>query len=136
RADGSDFVIFHQIIQHIGGDERRQRRPQKDVFDTQVQKRQQDADCFLFIPGQYHGKRQVVDSAAESVGKSHGHLDGAVGVVALSHVHDTGKSADGSRIQIVEAVFSAGQGEDDAVVRRLFYEFCIVVSSGPCAVAA
>ena len=46
------------------------------------------------------------------------------------------KSSHFTDVQIVEAVFSAGKGQDHGVLRCLFDELCIVVASGPCTVAS
>ena len=44
--------------------------------------------------------------------------------------------ADSAKIQVVEAVFAAGQGQDQAVHRRLFDEFRVIIPARMGAVAA
>ena len=44
-------VIFHQKIQNVRRQKRWKRRAKTDVFDTQMQKCQQDTDGLLFVPG-------------------------------------------------------------------------------------
>ena len=46
-------------------------------------------------------------------------VHGAVGVVALAHVQNAGDAADLSEVQVVEAVFAAGQGQDQGIHRAL-----------------
>ena len=50
RADRGDVEFFHQDIQHRRGDEGRQARAEADVFNAQMQQRQQNGHCFLFVP--------------------------------------------------------------------------------------
>ena len=61
---------------------------------------------------------------------------GAVGVVALAHVQNARDAADLAEIQVVEAVFAAGQGQDQRVHGRLFDELRVVIAPGVRAVAA
>ena len=89
RGDGGNAEVLYEVVQHVWRDERRKRGAEADVLDAQMQQRQQDAHRLLLIPGKHHGQRQVVHAAAECVGKGNGNLNGAVGVVALSHVHQT-----------------------------------------------
>ena len=49
-GDGSDAEVFHQVIEHIGREERRQCGTQADVLDAQVQQGQQDAHRLLLVP--------------------------------------------------------------------------------------
>ena len=39
-------------------------------------------------------------------------------------------------VEVVEAVFAAGKGQDDGIHRCLFDKFRVVISAGMCAVAA
>ena len=50
RGDGGDAEVLDQIVQHIGRDERRQSGTETDIFDAQVQQRQQNAHRLLLIP--------------------------------------------------------------------------------------
>ena len=59
----------------------------------------------------------------------HSNLDGAVSIVTLSHIHDSWKTADGSKIQIVKTVFSTGKGKNDGISRCLLYKIRIVIAS-------
>ena len=78
----------------------------------------------------------IVDAAVKCFRKSDGHFDRTVCVVALSHVHQTGKSADRSEVQIIKAVFPAGEGQHDAVRRGLLDKIGVIAASGLCAVAS
>ena len=69
---------------------------------------QENADCFLFVPGEDHAQWEFVYAAVEGFGKCNSYFDGAVGIVALAHVHDSRESADGSEVEVVKSVFSAG----------------------------
>lgn len=95
-GDGGNSEVLHQIVQYIGRNERRKRGAETDVLNAQVQQGQQDAHRLLLIPGKHHGQRQVVHAAAECVSQGNGDLNGAVGVVALPHIHQTGQAADGA----------------------------------------
>ena len=94
-----------------------------------MQKGQQDTDRFLLIPGQNEGERKFIYRTSKSLRKCHGNLNCAVGIITLAHIHQPGQTADFTQIKIVETEFSTGQGEDDAVRRGLFYEFCVIVSA-------
>ena len=90
----------------------------------------------MFVPGQYQGQRQFIHGASKGFCQRQGNPNGAVSVVALTHVQDAGNTVDFSEIQIVEPVFSAGQGEDNGVHGSALYKFGVVVPSGMSAVAA
>ena len=113
RGDRGDVEVLHQEVEHVGGDEGRQRRPELDVLDPQVQQGQQDDHRLLLVPGEDHRERQVVDAALEGARQGHGDLDGRVGVVALADVQQARDAADIAELQLVEAVLAAGQGQDD-----------------------
>ena len=124
-----DLIIFHQDLQHSGRQERRQRWPEIDVFDAEVEQREQDADCFLFIPGQHQRERKIIDPAAKRICESDGDFDRAVRVIALSHIHDTGQSPYSAEVEIVETILSAGEGEHSRIGGSLFYKLCIIAAS-------
>ena len=96
---------------------------------------QQDDDGFLLVPGKDHRQRQIVDSAFEGAGKGHGDLDGTVGVIALADIEETRNAADIAEVELVETIFAAGEGEDDAILRHLFGELGVVVAAALGAVA-
>ncbi len=110
--------------------------PQVNALDAQRQQGQQDADRFLLIPRQHQRQRQVIDGALESIRQCQRDPHGAVGVVALAHIQNPGDSVDIAQIQIVEAVFAAGQRQDQRVHRRGLDEVRVVVASGVRTVAA
>ena len=91
RGDGGNAEVLYEVVQHVWRDKRRKRGAEADVFNAKMQQGQQDAHRLLLIPGKHHGQRQVVHAAAKCVGKGNGNLDGAVGVVALPHIHQTGR---------------------------------------------
>ena len=123
-------------MQHIRREERRQRRPEANVLDAKVQQGQQDAHGLLLVPREHHGQRQLVHAAAERVGQREGDLNGAVGVVALPDVHQTRQTGDRAEVEVVEAEFSAGEGQHDGVGRGLLHEFGVIIAAGTRAVAA
>ena len=100
-----------------------------EYFDPQMKQCQQDTHCFLLIPGEHHGKRQIVDTAVKCFCQCHRNLDGAVSIVALSHIHYSRKTANRTQIQIIEPVFAAGKGQNNAVCRCLLYKFGIIIAS-------
>ncbi len=63
-------------------------------------------------------------------------IDRTVGIVALPHVENARDAADLAEVEVVEAVFAAGKGQDDGIHRCLFDKFRVVISAGMCAVAA
>ena len=89
-----------------------------------------DTDSFLFVPGQNQGKGKVIDLAAECFCQGCGHLDGAECIVALSHVQKAGNAGQGSKLQVIKAVFAAGQGQNKGVLRRLLYKVRVVIPAG------
>ena len=76
-----------------------------------VQQREQNGHGLLFVPGKHERKRQIVHAAVEGSGQREGHLNGSIGIVALSHIQKTGNAADVAEIEIVEAELAAGQGK-------------------------
>ena len=50
RADGHDIEIIYQHLQYIWCDEGRQAWSQSDIFNAQMQQRQQDGHRFLLVP--------------------------------------------------------------------------------------
>ena len=68
----------------------------------------EDTYRLLLVPGEYHGKRQFIYAAVKCLGQSHSYLYCTVGVVTLSHIHDSWKSTDFADIKVIKSVFSAG----------------------------
>ena len=83
-----------------------------------------------------HAQGQVVDAAVKGVCQSEGDLNRGVGVVALADIHDSRKASDRTEIQVVEAVFAAGQGQDHGVRRSLSDKFRIVIPARTASVTA
>ena len=108
-GDGRNGIVVHEVLQHIGRQEGRERRAEADIPDAEVQERQQDATAFCSSSRQHHGKRQVVHTALEGLRQRQCDLNGAVGVVALTDVQQARQACDGAEVHIVEAVFSAGE---------------------------
>ncbi len=94
-----------------------------DVLDAKMQKRQKNTYGFLLIPGQNHGKREIIDTAVKCLCESDCYTDCAVGIVALTHIHDARQSTDRADVQIIEAVLSACQRQNNRVCGSLLYEF-------------
>ena len=84
-----------------------------DIFNSQCQQSEQDADRFLLIPGKHHGQRKIIYAALKRICQGEGNLNGRIGVVALADVQQAGQPGYCAKIQLVEAIFAAGQGEDD-----------------------
>ena len=101
-----------------------------------MQEGEQDADRLLLVPGQHQGQGQVIDPAVEGFGQGHSHLDGAVGIVALAHVHNAGQTADGAQVQVVEAELTAGQGEHGGIGRGLLDKLGVIAAAWTGAVTA
>ena len=135
-GDWSNIEVLHEIVQHIGRDKRRQGGAETDIFDTQVQQRQQNAHCLLLIPREHQRQGQVVDPAAERLRQGQRDFDSPVGVVALSYIHQPRQPADGPKIQVVEAEFAAGQRQHHSVGGRLLDKLGIVVPPGAGSVTA
>ena len=91
-----------------------------------MQKCEQNADRFLFIPGKHQSQRQIIHAAAKCFGQGNCYLDCTVRIVALPHIHDTRKTADRSQIKIVKTIFSTGKGKHSRVRRSLFHKFRII----------
>ena len=100
---GGDSEMFDQIVQHIGRKKCWECRAESDVSDPQMQQRQQNADCFLFIPGEHHRQREFVHIAVKRFRQSGGDPDGAVGVIALTDIHQTQQAVNGSKVPVVFA---------------------------------
>ncbi len=101
-----------------------------------MQKCQQDTYCFLLIPRKHHGKRQIVYSAFEGVCESGRNFNRTVSIVALSHIHYTGKSANPAKVQVVKSIFPTGKCKDHTIGRGLLYKFGIIAASRFRAIAA
>ena len=89
----------------------------------------------MLIPRKNDGQRQLVYAAAKRLCESNSNLDRPEGIVALSHIHDTGQTADGSNVQVVEAELAAGKRQDDGIGRSLLDKLCVIITSGFCSVA-
>ena len=126
---GLQIVSLYQHFHHVFRQERRQRRPEIDILHAERKQRQQDAHGLLLVPREHERERQVVHRAAEGIRQRERDLDGAVCVVALSHVENARQTADLAEIQIVEAVFSAGERQNKRIHRRLLDELGVVVSA-------
>ena len=79
-------------MQHIGREERWEHRPKADIPNAQMQQRQENAHGLLPVPGEHHGKRQIIDAAAKGIRQCQCDLNGAVSIIALSNVHQPGQS--------------------------------------------
>ncbi len=90
----------------------------------------------MLIPRKHQRQRQLVYAAVKCLGKRKRNLDGAVSVVTLSHIHNTGQTANGAKIQVIKAIFAAGKGENNRIGRCLLDKIGIVVAPGTRAVAA
>ena len=128
--------ILHKVLQHIGRNKCRQGRAKANVLDAQIQQGQQDAHRLLLIPGKHHGQRQIIHAAAECIGKRNGNLNRTVSIIALPNIHQTGQTANGAKIKVIETVFATGKRQHNRIRRGLFYELRIVIASGTRPIAA
>ena len=126
---------FHQRVEHVRSQKRRQRGAQADVFDPQVQQCKQNAHRLLFVPGYDQGQRQVVDRHVEGFGQGRGDLDGRIGVVALAGIEQAGDAADIAEVFVEETELAACQRQHHAVLGNFFHELGVVVAArlGPVA---
>ena len=65
RGDRGNMKVFHEIVQYIRREERRQGGAKANILDAQMQQRQQDTHRLLLIPRKHQRQRQVVDPTAE-----------------------------------------------------------------------
>ena len=133
-ADEFQIVAILQNLEDVRRDEGRRSRTDADASDVQRQQSQQNGHGLLFEPRQDDREGQVVDAAVESFRKGDGDLDGPVGVVALPHVEQARDGTrtvevDGTEVVVPNAEFSATQGEDERVVRRVRSEIRVVVAA-------
>ena len=84
--------LLLQDLEDVRGDEAGRLRADGDALDAQREQGQQHGDGLLLEPGDDQRQRQVVDAAVEGLGQGQGHLDRAVGVVALAHVQQAGQA--------------------------------------------
>ena len=60
---GLMLKFFTRKVQHVGRHKGRQAGSQADVLNTKIQQGQQNGHRLLFVPGQDHGQRQIIDPA-------------------------------------------------------------------------
>ena len=109
RGDRREIELLNKEFQYARRYKCRERRPKKNILDTEVQESQKNTNSLLLVPRKHHRKREVVDSAVERFGESHGNLDGTVRIGSLSHIHQSWESADRTKIEIVKAIFTASK---------------------------
>ena len=90
---------------------------------------EQDADRLLFIPGKNQGEREVVYGTVKDFCKCKSNFNSAISIITLPHVQDPWNTVDGTKIQVIQPVFSAGKSEDKAVRRRESCKVGIVTSA-------
>ena len=133
RADAEGI---HKSLEDVGADKSRQRRTKADVFHAEVQQGQKDGHGFLFVPGKDKAQGEVVDRALEGLGKLEGQGDGGIGIIALTAVEKPRERSDLAEIKSIEAIFAAGQGKNQGVLRGLLHEFGVVLAGRTDAIAA
>ena len=57
-------------------------------------------------------------------------------LLTLTDIQQTGQTGNGTQFQIVESVFSAGQRQNQGVLRCSLYKFRIIIPAGTCTVTA
>ena len=123
RGDRGNMKVFHEIVQYIRREERRQGGAKANILDAQMQQRQQDTHRLLLIPRKHQRQRQVVDPTAERLRQGQRDFDSPVGIVALSYIHQPRQPADFSQIKIIETEFAAQSKEKaDEEAIRVFTE--------------
>lgn len=90
-------------------------RAKANILDAQIQQGQQDAHRLLLIPGKHHGQRQIIHTAAERIGKRNGNLNRTVSIIALPDIHQTGQTANGAKVKVIEAVFATGKRQHNRI---------------------
>ena len=66
RGGRRDGIVLGEEVQDVRREERRERRPEADTLDAEVQEREQDADGLLLVPAEHHRERQPKASARAS----------------------------------------------------------------------
>ena len=136
RGDLANIIVLYQNIQYIPGQKCRQCRSKQNIMDPQMQQRQKDTDCLLFIPGKHHRERQFIDTAAKCLCQRKCDPDRTIGIIALPDIHNTRKPCYRPKIQVIETELSTSQRQYDRIRRCLFDKFRIVVSARLCTVTA
>ena len=54
RGGRCDGIVLGEEVQDVRREERRERRPEADTLDAEVQEREQDADGLLLVPAEDH----------------------------------------------------------------------------------
>ncbi len=90
----------------------------------------------MFEPGEHQRQRQIVYATAQFFRQRYRENNRRVGIVTLTGVNQTRQAFDIAEIQFVEAVFTAREGQNQAVVRYAGSEIGEVVTFAARAVAA
>ena len=108
-----------------------------DVFHTQIQKAQQNDDCFLFIPRDVVDDGQVVDILqTEYFLQFQGNDRQRIGVVALTGIQYAGDAANIAQRQFGVFILCTAGSQDNRILRQGFGKFCIVITGFHSAVTA
>mmetsp|Transcript_16568 Transcript_16568/g.32693 ORF Transcript_16568/g.32693 Transcript_16568/m.32693 type:complete len:207 (-) Transcript_16568:1719-2339(-) len=124
--------VLDKHVQDVLGHKGRQRGPDADGLEAQVQAGQQHGDCLLLVPRQHDGEGEILDLALERPGKRQRDAHRAVRVVALPHVQHPRDPRVAHVAQpllglVADAVLAAPEGEDHAGVGQVLREVRVVV---------
>ena len=130
----AEFLVQHG--QQVRRQEAWRCRAGHDVGHAQREQGQQDDNRFLLKPGEHQGERQIVDAAAQFFRQRDRQNNGRVSIVTLARIDQARQAFDVAEVQLVETVFTARQGQDQAIVRYAGGESGEVVTLTARAVAA
>eukprot|EP00048_Salpingoeca_helianthica_P018547 m.242330 g.242330 ORF g.242330 m.242330 type:complete len:346 (-) comp25523_c0_seq1:848-1885(-) len=130
--------IVAEKLHGLRGDKSRHVGAQRDVLDTEVQQGEQHCNGLLLKPRNGKADGESVDVSVESLGKGRGNHHGTVAVVALAHVDDAGEGrvGDVAKVELVEAVLAAAEGEDHGGRRGSQSQVAVIVALALVTVAA
>ena len=125
-----------RILKTFGRDERRRLGADRDALDAQASSVSSTATAFCSNQEttSVSGRSLTVQSKASA--SADGHLDRAVGVVALAHVQQPRQAEQLAVVVVADAVLAAAEGEDERVGGRGLGVVAEVVAARLGAVAA
>ena len=121
----AEFLVQHG--QQVRRQEAWRCRAGHDVGHAQREQSEQDDNRFLLKPGEHQGERQIVDAAAQFFRQGNGKNNGRVSIVTLARIDQARQTFDIAEVQLVETVFTARQGQDQAIVRYAGDEYNDVI---------
>ena len=74
-------------------------------------------------------RREVIYGAVKDFCKCKSNFNSAISIITLPHVQDPWNTVDGTKIQVIQPVFSAGKSQNQGVHRCSFGEIRIIAAS-------